>query len=90
MDKCFADGWSIEFIRNEGHMVSVWPHLTETLENFITMKNEDLLTHHANGTAISDWQNYYISDEFNWNTCQFRWDKVKRHYYDYIESKSIG
>jgi alpha-D-xyloside xylohydrolase len=64
-------------------MVSVWPHVTEQSENFLTMKNAGLLTHDANGSAISGYSNYYISDQFNPATRRFIWDKVKQHYYDY-------
>lgn len=64
-------------------MVSVWPHCTESSENFVSMKTMGLLTHDANGNSIAGAGNYYITDEFNPATRQFIWDKVKRHYYDY-------
>jgi alpha-D-xyloside xylohydrolase len=64
-------------------MVSVWPHVAENSENFITMETKGLLTHDANGSAITTSRNLHISDEYNPATRQFIWDKVKAHYYDY-------
>ena len=60
-------------------MVSVWPHVAENSENFITMKTTDLLTHDANGSAIATSGTISIfPDQFNPATRQFIWDKVKR------------
>ena len=63
-------------------MVSVWPHVEEKSDNFLTMKTMGLLTHDANGSAMSVSGDLHIPDQFNPETRDFIWDKIKRHYYD--------
>ena len=64
-------------------MVSVWPHVSPSSENFVTMNTTGLLTHDANGSSLVTSGNVYIPDQYNPLTRQFIWDKIKRHYYDY-------
>jgi alpha-D-xyloside xylohydrolase len=64
-------------------MVSVWPHVEDKSENFLTMKTTGLLTHDANGSVLTTTGNLHIPDEFNPVTRQFIWDKVKKNYFDY-------
>ncbi|CAF1277929.1 unnamed protein product [Adineta steineri] len=64
-------------------MISIWPHVAENSENFITMKTEGLLTHDANGSAIVTSDNLHIPDQFNPVTRYFIWNKVKTNYFDY-------
>jgi alpha-D-xyloside xylohydrolase len=69
-------------------MVSVWPHVAEDSENFITMNTTGLLTHDANGsvlptTAVINNAILHIPDQFNPATRQFIWDKIKTNYFDY-------
>ncbi|CAF3710085.1 unnamed protein product [Adineta steineri] len=63
--------------------VSIWPHVSEDSENFITMKSEGLLTHDANGSAIVTSDNLHIPDQFNPATRYFIWNIVKTNYFDY-------
>lgn len=69
-------------------MVSIWPHVGNDSENFLTMKTAGLLTHDANGSTLPIigllyGVEAYIPDQFNPVTRQFIWDKIKKNYYDY-------
>ena len=64
-------------------MVSIWPHVAPNSENFVTMNTSSFLTHDANGSSLITSNNLYIPDQYNPDTRQFIWDKIKRHYYDY-------
>ena len=64
-------------------MVSVWPHVAENSEYFLTMKTRGLLTHDANGNTLRTVGNLHIPDQFNPATRQFIWDKIKANYYAY-------
>ncbi|CAF3617508.1 unnamed protein product [Rotaria sp. Silwood1] len=69
-------------------MVSVWPHVAENSENFMTMNTTGLLTHDANGsvlptTGLINNFYYYIPDQFNPATRQYIWNRIKENYYTY-------
>lgn len=73
---------------NMNLMVSVWPHVAENSENFMTMKTRGLLTHDANGSTLptSGFTNndvYYIPDQFNPATRQYIWSRIKANYFAY-------
>ncbi|CAF2708106.1 unnamed protein product [Rotaria sp. Silwood2] len=69
-------------------MVSIWPHVEEKSENFITMNTTGLLTHDANGsvlptTGLINNFYYYIPDQFNSTTQQYIWNRIKENYFAY-------
>lgn len=63
-------------------MVSVWPHVVPSSENFLVMETMGLLTHDANGSTLGN-NGLYVPDQYNPATRQFIWDKIKKNYYNY-------
>ena len=63
-------------------MVSIWPTVEETSENYVEMEELGLLTRSEYGKRLGQLNVASVIDVTNPETRSYVWEKIKKHYYD--------
>ena len=63
-------------------MVSIWPTVEETSENYVEMEELGLLTRSEYGKRLGQLNVASVIDVTNPETRSYVWKKIKKHYYN--------